>query len=303
MDYYLRFIKRFPDLVSLAEANEEEVLKLWEGLGYYSRARNLFEAAKKIHFDLGGVFPESYTEMLELKGVGPYTAAAISSIAFGEPRAVVDGNVHRVLSRLFGIEEPPSGYGSSSMITRQAESLLDQEDPGTHNQAIMELGALVCKPRAPDCQACPLKKYCHAYLEDRINELPLRPARTVKRLRYFHYLLIFQEETLLLGRRQGMDIWKGLFQFPLIETMEAFTGELLVKSKEWTSLLGPDIRPSKISNPVKHLLSHQEIRARFYHIQESLQHNVKGYEKVKKSELQTYPLPKLIRNYLETFID
>jgi len=150
LEYYHRFLDRFPDLESLARAEEAEVLKVWEGLGYYSRARNMHAAAKYVYHEKGGNFPASYSEMLELKGVGPYTAAAVASMAFSEPRAVVDGNVHRVLSRLFGIREAPGNYGKSSRILREAEKMLDREDPGIHNQALMELGALVCTPLNPD---------------------------------------------------------------------------------------------------------------------------------------------------------
>jgi len=300
LNYYERFIEHFPDLESLAGANEEDVLKAWEGLGYYSRARNLHTTAKNIYHNMAGVFPDYYTRLMVLKGVGPYTAAAVSSIAFSEPRAVIEGNVHRVLSRLYGIEERPSGYGPSSRIVREAGKLLDQEDPGTHNQALMELGALVCTPARPDCRLCPIRGHCIAYIQNRIEELPLKPRKTKKRIRYFHYLLIREKDSIWLGRRNYKDIWQGLYEFPMFETADPVSADLIISSPEWSAMLGvKGIRPVQVSETVKHLLSHQEIRATFYHISVDHQFILSGYKKVKLSRLAPYPVPKLIAAYMD----
>lgn len=302
--YYHRFLERFPDLESLARAKEDEVLKVWEGLGYYSRARNMHAAAKYVFHRKEGKFPGSFSEILDLKGVGPYTAAAVASMAFHEPRAVVDGNVHRVLSRLFGIEEAPGNYRNSSRILQEAEKLLDREDPGTHNQAIMELGALVCTPAQPDCPSCPLQDLCHAHKNDRTAELPVRSRPVSRRIRYFHYLVISNGHGIWLGSRKSKDIWQGLYEFPLIETARAVSTESLIKTEAWSAFLGrPGIKPSKVSGPVKHVLSHQEILASFYQICMDRSFSLSGFEKVGATELDRYPVPKLIGNYLDRLRD
>ena len=303
LNYYLRFIENFPNLESLALAEEKEVLKVWEGLGYYSRARNMHATSKKIQFELGGKFPDSYDKIIELKGVGPYTAAAISSIVFNEPRAVLDGNVHRVLSRFYGIEEVPNGYRRSSQILAAAEDLIDSGDPGTHNQALMELGALVCIPVSPDCLTCPLKSECIAFKEHRVSELPLRARTLKKRIRHFHYLVIEGEKKIWINHRKQDDIWKGLYELPLIETEGSSSLESLIVSRAWSILLGNNSVPSEVSSTIKHILSHQEIYAIFYHIPMLEIPLSDDYIKVDISELDSYPVPKLIGNYLKNFID
>jgi A/G-specific adenine glycosylase len=303
-DYYLRFLEKFPNLESLARAEEDEVLKVWEGLGYYSRARNMHAAAKHVFYRKEGRFPGTYSEILELKGVGPYTAAAVASMAFQEPRAVIDGNVHRVLSRLSGIEETPGNYRTSSRITREADKLLDEEDPGTHNQAIMELGALVCTPVQPACDKCPLKDLCHAYKNNRTAELPVRAKPQSRRTRYFHYLVFSNGQGIWLGSRRNKDIWQGLYEFPLIETSGKVSTESLMKTESWSGFVGRHgIKPSKVSVPVKHVLSHQEIQARFYHIRVDHSFSLPGFKEVGEKELDRYPVPKLIRNYLDGLRD
>jgi len=298
MGYYYRFLERFPNLGSLANAEEAEVLKIWEGLGYYSRARNMQAAAKYILNQRQGVFPDSYAELMKMKGVGPYTAAAVSSIAFQEPRAVVDGNVYRVLSRLFGIEEPAGVYTASSRIQAEASRLLDHEDPGNHNQAVMELGALICTPTSPDCNACPLQQDCVAFQQNRISELPVRNKPGKRRRRYFHYLVIQDGDAIWLGRRKGNDIWEGLYEFPLIETRRSYSIKSLIGTYDWINIFGSLKQAVEISGPVKHLLSHQEIIAKFYQIDKPLDFRHEGYEKIEIDQLVQYPMPRLILNYL-----
>jgi A/G-specific adenine glycosylase len=301
IDYYHRFLEAFPDIETLALATEQEVLKVWEGLGYYTRARNMHAAAKYINHDLKGKFPDSYDEIIQLRGVGPYTAAAVSSMAFREPRAVVDGNVHRVLSRLFGIEELPGQYQASSGILSKASSLLDPDDPGTHNQALMELGALICKPAGPDCTSCPLHQDCFAFKNNRTESLPLKPGKISRRTRYFHYLFIRDSSGIWLRRRSGKDIWEGLYEFPLIETSRRYSVRALMATDDWKAMFGDSVKILQISPLIKHVLSHQDIQARIYHINEPGFLDQKEYTRVNPDQLTRYPLPKLILNYLDKF--
>lgn len=303
LDYYHRFLERFPDVESLANAGEDEVLKVWEGLGYYTRARNMHASARQVSLEAGGSFPVDYRGLLKLKGVGPYTASAVASIASGEPRAVLDGNVHRVLSRLYGISEPTASYSASSHTLAAAERLLDTEDPGTHNQALMELGALICKPGRPDCISCPLHKYCYAFREDRVEEFP--PARKApeKRYRHFHYLLILDGDGIWIRQRRGKDIWNGLYEFPLVETAEPAEMEWLVNHKEWSLLSWNGLVPELVQGPVKHVLSHQVILARFYLVRKAGAIESAEHFRIKTHEFQSFPKPKLISNFLERFID
>jgi A/G-specific adenine glycosylase len=299
MKYYHNFLNNFPNLESLASASEDEVLKVWEGLGYYSRARNMHSAAKYLVKNNHGKFPDSFSGLMEMKGVGSYTAAAISSIAFNEPRAVVDGNVNRVISRLFGIAELPSGYRSPSRIVSMAEEILDLENPGTHNQAVMELGALVCTPLSPKCPSCPVIRNCIAFKKDRIMDLPLRARPVVKRIRYFHYIVILDDHGTWLGRRMAKDIWQGLWEFPLIETKGNVSVESMIRSTEWAAFVGAGTHPDQVSDLVRHQLSHQEILARFYTINTEHHKSRDGYESVRNEKLDHYPVPKLIGNYLK----
>ena len=238
-DYYLRFLEKFPILRALASAEEEEVLKLWQGLGYYSRARNMHAAAKEIMNLHQGIFPKTYEEIRKLKGIGDYTAAAISSIAFGIPSPVVDGNVLRLFSRFFGIRDPVDTQKGKTTVLEKAKELISPEHPGDFNQAIMEFGALQCKP-TPDCKTCPLKPGCVAFQQNRIAEFPVKSKKQRQRTRYFHYLFIItgkgKKRSVFLKKRTGNDIWKNLFDFPLIETEKAVSHKKLILLKEWNDL-------------------------------------------------------------------
>jgi A/G-specific adenine glycosylase len=296
--YYHRFLRSFPDIQSLANAEEAEVLKAWEGMGYYSRARNLHTAAKTVQSEYGGSIPRSFEGLLEMKGIGPYTAAAVSSIAFGEARAVVDGNAHRVISRIYGIPEPAGKTGPASLIRSKATALLDPEDPGTHNQAIMELGALICTPSRPACISCPVRGNCKAYTLGRVEELPVRKRPPSRRTRYFHYLVIHGTKGIWLGLRKDRDIWHGLYEFPLIESETNIPMHAIIQSAGWRKILGGPVSPHKVHGPFKHILSHQEILATFYDLREPSSFRLRGYEPVDAEHRDRYPLPKLILNYL-----
>ena len=216
--YFEKFKAAYPTVHDLANASEDEVMKRWQGLGYYSRARNLHFTAKHISSELNGIFPKTFKGLKQLKGVGEYTAAAIASFAYEVPVAVVDGNVYRVLSRFFGISEPIDTTKGKQIIRELADKMLDQADPGKYNQAIMDFGAGQCKPRKPLCLSCPMSSECAAFNENMVLSLPVKVKKIKKKTRYFNYLVIQFENSLYLQKRQENDIWKELYQFPLIET-------------------------------------------------------------------------------------
>lgn len=217
-EYFLRFIKRFPDVASLAAASEDEVMKYWQGLGYYSRARNLHAAAKSMK----GTFPKNYAEVRALKGVGDYTAAAICSFAYDMPYAVVDGNVYRVLSRYFGIDIPIDSTEGKKTFTALAREMLDKSRPADYNQAIMDFGAVQCMPQSPNCLFCPLSGSCRALLEGKVQQLPVKQHRTKTTNRYFNYIYVRMGAHTLIHKRTENDIWKNLFELPLIETEKIY---------------------------------------------------------------------------------
>jgi A/G-specific adenine glycosylase len=297
IDYFQRFIDRFPDVTTLATANIEDVLLIWQGLGYYSRARNMHQTARTIISEYQGEFPTTYKELIQLKGIGPYTAAAISSISFNEKKAAVDGNVFRVIARLFGIREAPGMAHSRSVIQQKADQILDKQDPGSHNQAMMELGARICKPTSPICHACPLSRQCYAYKSGEADLLPLRKKPSRKRKRYFHYLVVFHNGSTYIRQRTGKDIWEQLYEFPLIETGRAVSPVRLEKLTAWHDLFGGrDIRLLKTSRTIKHQLTHQEINARFYLIVPCGKNSfaLPDALRVEAEELTNYPQPVLI---------
>lgn len=302
LEYFLRFTGRFPDVASLASADEDEVLKYWQGLGYYSRARNLHAAAKCIIDKFGGVFPDTYQDVLSLKGVGEYTAAAIVSFVWNQPYPVVDGNVYRVLSRLFAIDTPIDTTQGKKRFAELAGLILDPTNAGTHNQAIMELGALQCLPQNPDCEACPLSHTCMAYAQKGVQSYPVKQNKTKTRDRYFHYLHIVYKGQTWLNRRSGKDIWTGLYEFPLIETEHALDFAGLRETEAFQGLLGEAGRLDitlGMSN-VKHTLSHQILYASFYEVRIEKVPDILGrYLSLPCAELERYAVPRLIHIYME----
>lgn len=300
--YYLRFIKRFPGIHELAIAREEEVLKLWQGLGYYSRARNMHVAAIDILRRHQGIFPDTYEEIRKLKGIGDYTAAAISSIAFGIPSPVVDGNVLRFFSRYFGIVEPIDSLKGKREVMEKAREFIPLISPGDFNQAIMEFGALQCKP-VPDCGTCPMKKGCFAFQQDRVAELPVKSKKQEQRIRCFHYMVILsgspKNRTIILKKRDQNDIWKNLYDFPLIETGKATSYKKLILLEEWNEIFnGRKVSFLKESKSYRHILSHQVIVAKFYQVKISSESGL-HFKKIFLKDLPKYPVPRLIEKYLE----
>ena len=301
LPYYERFVTLFPTVHHLAKAKEGVVMKAWQGLGYYSRARNLHHTAQYVSTRLKGKFPSDFEEIKKLKGIGDYTAGAIASLAFNKPHVVVDGNVFRVLSRYFGIRTAIDSSEGKKVFTLKAKELLDKKDPGTFNQAVMEFGALQCVPQNPDCQKCPLKSSCKAFRNDLVDLLPVKAKKTKARNRYFNYLVIRENENLSFGKgkllikkRTEKDIWKNLYDFPLIETNKPVSKNELLKH----------LPLSRISDPItfKHLLSHQTIFARFWKASLKKIKSVealKGSVYINESQLSRYAFPRLIERYID----
>ena len=300
-DFYLRFIERFPDIKSLAEAEQTDVLKYWQGLGYYSRARNLHEAAKDIMSRFRGVFPSDYDDIISLKGIGEYTAAAIISIVWDQPYPVLDGNVFRVLSRLFAIDIPIDTGKGKKEIMSLANSLIDPKHAALYNQAIMEFGALQCTPRNPACNKCPLVNSCLGYLSGKVQLLPVKQNKTKTRTRYLNYFYITYEGWTYLQRRSKKDIWEGLFEFPLIESDQMLDLKSMQSTQEFKSLLENTDNPtfSGVKSRVKHILSHQTLYVTFYKVKIQKENDfLKRCIKISISDIGDYPVSKLIDSYL-----
>tara|TARA_B100000809_G_scaffold9521_1_gene9039 strand:+ start:29319 stop:30350 length:1032 start_codon:yes stop_codon:yes gene_type:complete len=299
LDYFNKFIKKHPDIHSLAQSSEKDVLNLWQGLGYYSRARNLHFTAKYISNELNGEFPTVYNEILNLKGVGEYTAAAIASFAYKEVYPVVDGNVYRVLSRIFGVEYPIDSTEGKKVFKQLATELIDTKNPDTYNQSIMEFGALQCTPKKPNCEDCTYLLECFAYKNELITELPKKEKKIKKRNRYFNYLVIIDEDSIYLNERKEKDIWQGLFDFPVFETNEPLTSFPLLE-KEFSNI-GLILKNQSIE--YKHILSHQKIYATFWLVSSNKTKNINSkFLKTTLKEINNYPIPKLIDNYLKTIL-
>lgn len=300
LPYYLKFVGTFPTITALALATEDQVLKLWQGLGYYSRARNLHFTAKYIVKHFGGVFPMDYDDILNLKGVGPYTAAAIASFSFGLPYAVVDGNVIRVLARIFGLSIP---LGTSLAIKRYqtlAQDLLNKTDPAEHNQAIMEFGALQCIPKSPKCCSCPFTPNCVAYNTNSVDKFPLRFSKKKVNKRFINYFFIKKGNYVILGKR-NQGIWKGLYEFPFIEFLNKKTDMAIKSSEEWGVFFkNIEYEINSVSDEFIHKLSHQHIYAKFWIIN-VVSFKLPQFSFVKKSKLNDYPVSRLIDKFLKDY--
>lgn len=301
LPYYLRFIEYFPTVEALADAVEDEVLKLWQGLGYYSRARNMHYAAKQVIASFNGVFPTKYEDLITLKGVGDYTAAAVSSFSSGESKACVDGNVIRVICRLFGINIPyDTGEGKKS-ISSVANELLDKNNSSAHNQAIMEFGALQCTPQNPNCENCPLQSQCVAFSQNTVQDLPVKSKKTKVQNVYLYYFVIQHQNTIILQQRTNSGIWKNMYEFPLLESNKKRSKQevLFHINKTFPDLSGADICFSK---NYAHILSHRKISALFIHINtpnplpllpKTLSISIDNFD--------NYPVSRLIERFWEDF--
>lgn len=299
-DYFVRFVEHFPTVEALAEAPEDEVMRLWQGLGYYSRARNLHVAAQQI-VALGD-FPDTYDAIRSLRGVGDYTAAAIASFAFDIPKAAVDGNVCRVWSRVFGVDEPIDSSRGKQMITEIAQTLLPATHAAKYNQTVMEFGALQCVPKNPDCSSCPLTDKCIARASNRVGMLPIKSHKTKVTNRFLSYLYVYNDEALLLHKRIADDIWKNLYELPLIETSSTMDAEELFSTQafaQWHEVL-PQYTYKGCTDGIKHVLSHRVLHAAFYKFEvHGVLPCLDGYVVVPFDELHRYALPRLLERYLE----
>ncbi|GAA3595311.1 A/G-specific adenine glycosylase [Flavivirga amylovorans] len=300
LPYYTSFTEKFPSVFDLAKADEEEVLKLWQGLGYYSRARNLHATAKYIAEELKGKFPNNYKGLLKLKGIGDYTASAIASICFDEAAAVVDGNVYRVLSRYFGIDTPINSSKGAKEFKALAQELIDKKNPADFNQAIMEFGAMQCKPQNPDCNICPYNKGCIAFNKKTINNLPVKIKSAKAKKKYFNFLVFISEEgKTVLEKREGKGIWQNLYQFPLIETNKNIDDHTLMKQiKEHDLIKGMPFELSLYNKDVVvHKLSHQHLYTKFWVVNV----NKLLVEGIPTNQIHNYAVPILIGNFIEAF--
>lgn len=303
--FFNRFLKQFPTISDLAKAKEQEVLKLWQGLGYYSRARNLHTTAKIIQLEHNGIFPNSYKEILKLKGIGVYTAAAIASFAFNLPHAAVDGNVYRVLSRIYGIHKAIDSTEGKKYFQNIASETMGNAHPEIYNQAIIEFGALQCIPRNPKCDICPLYANCFAYNNAQVDQLPIKSKQIKTKTRYFYYLFLSCKSQFLIEKRGRKDIWENLFQYPLIECNKPISTDELLQTLEWKELFGKkELLIHSVSDNVIHKLSHQNLHTTFIHIEmdiEKLKKNT-NYKIINYSEITNYPFPKLIGDHLYLII-
>lgn len=301
LEYYNNFLRNFPTIKDLAGADEKKVFKLWEGLGYYSRCRNLIATARLITENYGGVFPDNYNAILSLKGVGPYTASAIASFAFNQAHAVVDGNVYRVLARVFGIAEAIDSTSGKKNFHQLANELLDQKQPGKYNQAIMDFGATLCKPVAPLCDHCIFQKQCVAYSTNRIQQLPVKEKKVKQKSRFFYFFIIRHGSKIAIRERIEKDIWQHLHEFPMVElpqgnaTDSAVAEALNLKwiSKEGLVKAEPAIYRQK--------LTHQSITAIFINTRvNQLPDSLKNYDWIEGDKLSAYSFPKIINDYLNS---
>lgn len=303
MPYYQRFLQHFPTLRDLAAASEDEVFALWQGLGYYSRARNLLHTAKILVQDHNSSFPSTYAELIKLKGIGPYTAAAIASFAFHLTHAVVDGNVLRVISRYLADETPIDASGAKRHYQLIADELVHPDYPARYNQAIMDFGAILCKPISPDCPICPFKKKCQGFIQQKIASLPQKQKKIIKKNRYFNYLVISNHHEVLIQKREKKDIWQGLYEFILVETDEI--AEDIAKCIPYPAWpldgQGSEWQLKKVS-PIDHqILTHQKIFVKFFEIKLSPESSFPARPQtivVQRKNLSKFAFPNIINRYL-----
>ncbi|MBC8045219.1 MAG: A/G-specific adenine glycosylase [Fimbriimonadaceae bacterium] len=300
--YYHKFRKKFPLLKQLANAHEDEILKMWEGLGYYTRARNLHATAKIIAEQYNGKFPDTYEKIIQLKGIGDYTAAAIASFAYDLPYAVVDANVLRILARIFGVYAAINTNEAKKKIAVLANKLLDKNNPAAHNQAMMDFGATVCKPVNPMCENCPFKNHCYAYKNNVVELLPVKSKKIKRRVRYFHYFIIKQKNSFIIEKRTTKDIWKNMYQFPMLEEKRMLSSKNILMSSAYKEYFTAEkIGIIKESAIFSQQLTHQTIKAKFFIVMsESLKRPLRpGWIIPEKNKFREFAFPGIIRNYLE----
>ena len=298
--YYLRFLEAFPTVEELAAAEEGQVMKLWQGLGYYSRARYLHATAKIVAEELGGQFPTEPAALQKLKGVGPYTSAAIASFAYNYPAAVVDGNVYRILARLFAISEPIDTGSGKKVFQALADRLLDKKQSALYNQAMIDFGATHCKPKQPLCSSCPLVDYCKAHQQDLVHHFPIKSKAIKKKDRFFNYLVLKHKDQILLRHRQDKDIWQSLYDFPLWESDQHHTAKEINRHFHQQGLL-PKVIKGLLSAPRKQILTHQTIYGQFFQVElkQAIVPSQANFSWVSPEMIKSYAFPRIIDLYLE----
>lgn len=298
--YYEKFIAAFPTIIHLAKASDEKVFKMWEGLGYYSRCKNLIATARKIASEYNGIFPATYDEIEALPGIGPYTASAISSFAFNLPHAVLDGNVQRIIARYFGITTPIDTTAGKKQFQNLAQELLQHDEPGTYNQAIMDFGAVICKPQNPLCNTCVQQKQCEAFKQNLVSQLPVKQKALIRKERWFYYFIIEHKGKWYIKQRTGKDIWENLFEFVLYEAPAAVE-DITLKTPFLKKLVNGQkaAQIESISRMYRQQLTHQTIHGRFVKVKipEPLP-TLSNFLLIDKKELSKYAFPRFITTFL-----
>lgn len=294
IDYYVNFIKKFPNIETLAKSNDIKILNVWKGLGYYNRALNMLSAAKIVMANYNGLLPKQYKNLIKLKGVGEYTASAISSICNNEQRAVVDGNVYRVLSRIYNIEDPINSSKGKKIYSDLANRFVPKKNPGIYNQAIMDFGATHCTKYQPKCDTCMFQKKCVAFKLKIIADRPVKKSTLHKKNRFFNYLHIKDESGFIINKRRKLDIWRSLYDMPLIESYKSLTKDEILKNRKLTSFIIKDIH---LNYKTEHILSHQKLQIIFWNIKVKSINN--KYKKIQFGDVKKYPFPRPIEKYFK----
>ncbi|MES2110311.1 MAG: A/G-specific adenine glycosylase [Bacteroidota bacterium] len=303
MPYFNRFLEKYPTVTHFAAAPEDDILKLWQGLGYYSRGRNMLKTARLVQEQYGGVFPTSYDQLVRLTGIGEYTAAAISSFSSNEAKAVVDGNVYRVLARYLGIDEPINGTKGKKIFQETANDFLNKKAPGMHNQAMMELGAVICKPKNPACRICPVRIGCYAFKHNAINNLPVKLNKVKVRERYLNYFLVTDGGNVLVNRRGQTDIWANMYDLPLVETDSLATPAELFNHPEVIEYFGRELKIAEISPVKKHILTHQRLFVRLIILQSPVVKTKATWAFISFEDLKSLAIPKIIFIFLKNIFN
>ncbi|MES2377066.1 MAG: A/G-specific adenine glycosylase [Bacteroidota bacterium] len=303
LPYFNRFLEAYPTVSNFAAADETEVLRLWQGLGYYSRGRNMLKTARIVQQEYAGNFPTRYDDLIKLTGIGEYTAAAIASFAANEARAVVDGNVNRVIARYFGINEPINSTTGKKIFQTTAIDLLNKKNPAVHNQAMMEFGAMLCKPKNPGCGICPVRTGCYAFINNAITALPVKINKVKIKQRYFNYFLFTDGENILMNKRAENDIWANMYDLPMIETTAPVSVDELLITSDTVNYFGTDIKIAAVSENKKHVLTHQHLYIRFIALTIPPKDVKPNWVFIKVKNLRKLPLPKPIFIFLDNFLN
>ena len=303
LPYFYRFLEKYPDVSSFAAAAEDDILKLWQGLGYYSRGRNMLKTARMVQEIYKGEFPKNYEQLIRLEGIGQYTAAAIASFSANEAKAVVDGNVYRVLARYFGIDEPINSTKGQKIFQQIADELLDKQHPGLHNQTMMEFGAMLCKPKNPDCAGCPVREGCYAFANNAISALPVKLNKLKIRERYFNYFLITDGDTVLVNKRGDKDIWANMYDLPLIETASLTALDELIYMPEVKEFFGDAIIIPEAPVVKKHVLTHQRLYVRLIKLKGQPVKLKEDWFFTPVEEMKHLAIPRIVFLFLEGIFD